>query len=506
MQGPDLPETRQPEDTTFYSLTAVLRRRWWVVFLFLLVPAAALGFSLSQEKEYASSASILFRDVGAASVLASEQPEREAATNIQLLSLDAVDSRVERRLGGRTANKVTIVQEGQSNVLTIRAQDTNPRVAARTANGYALEYVRFRHQAELNNVRARGRFLRSELARIPAIEQSGPEATSLRRQLRRLEFEGSSNPGGARIVSTARPAKSPSSPKPLQNTILGGLVGLFLAGIVALLFERLDPRLKTPEEAEAIFERPILGVVHRSRALSRPVTGRVPTSDFDNFLALRAYLRFLGPNGDLRSVLVTSGTSGDGKTTVAWNLACAAAAPSRRVLLVEADVRAPTLAAALKVKPETGLGDVLAGRAEINDVIRDVAVETAQNGPAPARIVSVLFAGSKIGPAADPLDWERLGASLAEAERDFDLIVIDTAPLVSVPDALPLLAHVDGVIVIGRIGNTPRAALARLKDQLETVDAPTVGVVVNSVGKDAMYGSRYGTSTARASTPADITG
>jgi Mrp family chromosome partitioning ATPase len=272
---------------------------------------------------------------------------------------------------------------------------------------------------------------------------------------------------------------------------VAALVGLFLAGIVALLLERLDPRLKTPKEAEAIFDRPILGIVPKSRGLSRPVTGHVPTRDFDNFLALRAILRHIGPNGALRSVLVTSGAPGDGKTTVAWNLACAAAGPNRRALLIEADVRAPTLAAALKVQPETGLSDVLAGDVDVRQAIRDVAVGgSSRNGPTPARIVSVVFAGSKPG-AADQLDWERLGASLAEAGREFDLIVIDTAPLVSVPDAVPLLPHVGGVIVIGRVESTPRAALARLRDQLDTMAAPTVGLVVNSVGKDAQYGYGY---------------
>jgi succinoglycan biosynthesis transport protein ExoP len=381
---------------------------------------------------------------------------------------------------------VKIVQEGQANLLTIKASDPSPGVAARTANAYAFEYVRFRREAGLSDLRARERFLESELARIPESRLGGARANSIRRELRRLSVD-SPAPGVARIMSTARPATSPSSPKPLRNTVLAGLVGLFLAGIVALLFERLDPRLKTPREAEAIFDRPILGIVHRSRALSRPVTGRLPLHDFDSFLALRAYLRYVGPKRGLRSVLLTSGASGDGKTTVAWNLACAAAAPERRVLLIEADVRAPILASALKLKPETGVGDVLAGRAGLHDVVRDVAVESSQNGRTPARIVSVAFAGSDLARAADPFEWERLGEALA-AERDFDLIVIDTAPLVSVHDAVPLLSHVDGVIVIGRIGNTPRAALARLKDQLETVDAPTVGVVVNAVGKEAQYG------------------
>jgi polysaccharide biosynthesis transport protein len=218
----------------------------------------------------------------------------------------------------------------------------------------------------------------------------------------------------------------------------------------------------------------------------------VVPSDLDDFVALRSYLRYGSRNGDVRSVLITSGAIGDGKTTVAWNLASAAAAPGRRVLLIEADVREPSLAAALRATPERGLSDVLAGSASLEDVVQDVAVKSVDNGGVPARIVSVAFAGRRMTVPADVLDWERLGAAIKESEREYDLIVIDTAPIVSVPDAVPLLAHVRGVIVIGRLGSTPRAALARLKEQLETVDAPTVGVVVNSVGKDAVYGHGYG--------------
>jgi tyrosine-protein kinase Etk/Wzc len=88
----------------------------------------------------------------------------------------------------------------------------------------------------------------------------------------------------------------------------------------------------------------------------------------------------------------------------------------------------------------------------------------------------------------DPLQWERLGSALRDAEREYDLIVIDTAPILVAPDAIPLLSRVGGVIVVGRLGRTPRGALARLKEELDTVGAPTLGAVVNSVTPDPGYG------------------
>ncbi len=104
----------------------------------------------------------------------------------------------------------------------------------------------------------------------------------------------------------------------------------------------------------------------------------------------------------------------------------------------------------------------------------------------------MVFAGAAPNVAANPDAWKRFGTLIESLEATYDLIVIDTPPLVAVPDAVPLLPHVDGVIVIGRLGNTPRAALARLKEQLATVDAQAVGLVVNSVAREEGHGYGYG--------------
>jgi Mrp family chromosome partitioning ATPase len=143
------------------------------------------------------------------------------------------------------------------------------------------------------------------------------------------------------------------------------------------------------------------------------------------------------------------------------------------------------------VAPERGLDDVLARRASIQEVVQEVAVSGSENGKRPARVVDVAFAGADPS-QTDPLEWERFGPVIGELENQYDLIVIDTPPIVSIPDAVPLLPYVGGVIVIGRLGSTPRAALVRLREQLETVDAPTLGAVVNSVGKNSSYSFGYG--------------
>jgi Mrp family chromosome partitioning ATPase len=169
----------------------------------------------------------------------------------------------------------------------------------------------------------------------------------------------------------------------------------------------------------------------------------------------------------------------------------AAAGRDNSVLLVEADLRNPTLARGLGVDPDLNLARVLEGSVALADVTQEVILPSGENGRAPSSIMAVVHAGTVPTRSTDSLQWERLGAALREAERDFDLIVIDTAPILLVPDAIPLLSQVDGVIVVGRLGSTPRVALARLKEQLDTVHARTLGAVVNLVGEDAAYGYEH---------------
>jgi capsular exopolysaccharide synthesis family protein len=479
------------ERPSFRTAWSLVRRRWPVMLPFLLIPLAALAFSLRQEKQYTASASFLFSD---SQNIASGLAEREAATNVELLSLDVIQRRVQQRLagGGGVADDVEVKQQGQANVLVITATDRDPRVAARTANAYADEYIEFRRDIARREILEEQRFVRSEIERLGDSKRDRARARELGDRLRRLEFDEAHERGGTRLVSAATPPGSPSSPKTVRNTVIGGIVALCLAILTAVLFERLDPRVSSAKEVEMTLGRPIVGVVHKSRALARsPARRRPPPTDLDDFLALRAHLRYLKAGDGIRSVLVTSSSPGDGKTTIAWNLAWAATGRDSSVLLVEADLRNPILAHALGAVPEKSLVSFLDGGAEFHEVTQQVALPSSENGRGPSGIVVVAFAGTAPARSTNPLDWERLGAALREAEREFDLVVVDTAPTLVVPDAIPLLLHVDGVVVVGRVGSTPRAALARLREQLDTIGAPIVGAVVNAVSKDAAYDYGY---------------
>jgi Mrp family chromosome partitioning ATPase len=473
----------------FHAAGGLLRRRYRVMLPFLLIPIAALAFSLNQEERYTASASILFSDNDN---IASDDPDREAATNVELLKLDEIKRPVEQQLGDTIAEEVDASQAGTANVLTISATDPSAGRAARTANAYASAYIAFRRTTARRELLAEQQFVRTEIARLGNGARARARERSLEQRLRRLEFDRTREAGGVREVQAATPPGSPSSPKPVRNTVIGAIAALFLALLAALLFERLDPRMLTPREVENTLGRPVLGLIRKSRALARgPVGAKPAPADVDDFLALRAHLRYLESDRDVRSVLVTSSAEGDGKTTVAWNLARVAAGQDSRVLFIEGDLRHPILARALGLDPDLNLARVLDGSAALPEVTQEVALPSTDNGRTAPGIVAVALAGAGPARSTDALAWERLGGAVRQAERQYDLIVIDTAPILLVPDAIPLLGSVGGVVVVGRLRRTPRAALARLKEQLDTVGAPTLGAVVNSVGKDAAYGYSY---------------
>jgi succinoglycan biosynthesis transport protein ExoP len=464
-------------------LLRLLRRRALLVAIpLVIVPAAALAFSLQEEKKYSASASLLFRDSGAGTtVLASTDPEREAATIVRVLQTGVVERRVARKLGGSIPGSVSVISEGDSNLVTVKATATTPRRAARVANTYTEEYIAYRRDSDRREIASERRSIRRELASIGRDRQRRFERGVLRRQLAELAVAGSQS-GAPRQVGSAEPSSSPSSPKPLRNTLIGALVGLVIGLGLAVARDRLDRRIRDPEELQTAFDRPIIGRIPKSRALAKttPGTSGLPRVEADAFHSLRANLVHFAGDHDTQSLVVTSAEPEEGKTTVAWNLACAASGASTKVMLIEGDLRRPTLAGSLGAGDSPGLSDLLAGKSSLGDVVRQVAVPASQDGNGTTRTLDVILAGSSPSNPMDLLNSKRMAELLRTAAASYDLVVIDTPPTSAAADAVPLFTQVGGVIVVGRIAKSTYDSTAELSDLLKRIDAPTLGVVVNS--------------------------
>jgi capsular exopolysaccharide synthesis family protein len=482
------------------ALRVFLRLLWRHKFLIALptivVAAAALVFSLEQERKYTASAALIFRDSGpGAQPLVSAEPEREAATNVRLLQGALVERRVARELGGSIGGTVSVVAEGDSNVIAVKATATDPERAARIANTYAREYTQFRREGARRELREEQREVRRELAALDNIPPGTADELTLQRerfalQRRLVELAGATPRADAiRPVGLARPPSSASSPNTVRNTLLGALVGLIFGLVLAGARDRLDRRIRDPQELESVFERPIIGRIPKSRALAKRRRGAkaLPPAEAEAFHSLRANLRYFGADGRLGSVLVTSAEPREGKTTIAWNLACAASSPGSRVMLIEGDLRRPTLARSLGADDAQGLSEFLEGEASLDEVVREVTVASLDNGSDTPRTVSLIFAGSPATNPLDLLDSERMRELLRTLSETYDLVVIDTPPTTTTADAIPLLSQVGGVIVVGRLAKSGYDSASELSELLTRLQAPTFGVVVNSDQSRSYY-------------------
>ena len=487
------------------SILGTLRRHVAVILACLiLVPATAAAISLLQTKQYSASAALLFRDpqldqklFGSSFLDQSRDPAREAATNAELVSQQSVAARTAQRVGGVLTPKqigevVEASPEGQSDLVSVTATQPDPRFAARLANTYANEYIAIRREADRAKIGEAQQLVQRQLRALPADARSGPDGQSLRDRGEQLQILASLQTGNAEVAQEAVPPPDPSSPKTVRNVVLGLALGLALGVGLALLFERLDRRLRAPKEVEDIFERPVLAVVPETPELSEEEQAGPASLSFQEaeaFRMLRANLRYFNVDREIKSVLVTSASPGDGKSTVAWHLAAAAAAAGDKVLLIEADLRDPDLSTQHGLTSSQGLSTVLAGQANPDELLHQVPVASPRRG-GEVPTMHVLTAGPLPPNPTDLMESEAMRSIVRDAEAD--LVVVDTPPTSIVSDAIPLLSEVSGVIVVVRLEKNTRESTTHLRDQLKNLGARTLGIVVNGMSRQSgLYGYGY---------------
>ena len=509
MPSDDAVPSRGSDDLAVRDLLRVLRRRFLVIVgVAALVSTAALTAALQADKQYTATAKLLFRDPGfdqrlfGSSILApSQDPDREAATNVRLVSLETVSDRAASKLGrpeltpARIISKVAVTSEGRSNVVAVKATDPDPAFAAKLANAVAEQYIAFRRAADRSKITGALRLVKRQLDVLTPRQRAGADGRSVKQRVDQLQILASLQTGNAELVQPARVPNGPSSPRPLRNTFIALLVGLALGIAIAIAQDRLDRRLRHGSDAEAILERPILGTIPESRSLRGPGQRGLQLAgpEAEAFRTLRTNLHFFGVDQQVKSILVTSSTPGDGKSTIAKYMASTAAASGGRTVLLEADLRRPTLRRSIPELHGKGLTDVLAGDVEILDVVQHVSLSDG-TAPQGVRALDIIVSGPIPPNPTDLLESDRMRDVLSELEAEYDLVIVDSTPLAVVPDGVPLAKLTSGVVIVIREGKSTSTAAWALRKQMDNLDIHPMGVIVNGAArrKEGGYYGYYG--------------
>lgn len=448
---------------TFVQYLRILRKHWFTVLaLTLLATLGAAAFTRQQQPVYAATTQ-LFVSVGGSQTDISELQQGSTFTQQRVKSYaDVVTSPVVAQgvidkldlpySASELAKRVTVTNPLDTVLLDITVNDSNPRRAADIANAVASEFPKLVAQLE-----------------TPAGRVISPVKVSVTQQ--------------------AGVPEAPVSPRLPLNLALGLLVGLGLGIAAAVLRDQMNTTVGDVAEIEKATGSVPLGVVPFDKSTDKQPLVRDDefTGRAEAFRTLRTNLQFADVDNPPRRLVVTSALPSEGKSTTACNLALTLALSGARVILVDGDLRKPSVGHYLGIDSAAGLTNVLAGQHELADVVVGFQRDT----------LAVLPSGPTPPNPSELLGSQHMAALLDTLAAEYDVVVIDAAPLLPVTDAAVLSALADGAVLVVRHGRTRREEMERALQALAAVNAKLLGTVMNGVprrrrGRDGYDGYGYG--------------
>jgi exopolysaccharide transport family protein len=389
-----------------------------------------------------------------------------AQLNSQIKEVDAQIQNEMRKVAARLRGDYLAAVQRES---MLRSALEQQKQQANKLNESAIEYSLLKRDVDANRTLSEGL--------LEKLKEAGVTAG-----LRSNNF---------RIVDVARVPTSPSGPNILRNIAFALALGLSTGIGLAFLLESMDNTVRTPEQAQTISLLPSLGMIPLGSRSTREMRGSAklalasskeavelvtksrPRSQMaESYRALRTSLLLTFPGGPPKVILITSALPEEGKTTTSVNSAIVLAQKGTRVLLIDADLRRPSIHKTLGMGPTLGLSNVLTGTANLQQAI------------IPSTILPDLFllpAGTPPPNPAELLASTKMKNVLEELRKHYDHIVIDSPPTLSVTDAVVMSTAADAVVLVIRSGHTTKPALRRARDILLQVNARVCGVLVNAV-------------------------
>ncbi|HLM22063.1 MAG TPA: polysaccharide biosynthesis tyrosine autokinase [Propionibacteriaceae bacterium] len=440
----------------------ILRRRWLSIAIVALTALALASLAtLALPKKYTAETRIFFAVAGE-SVSELEQgssfAEKQMASYVEVATSPLVLGPVVERLALPTTvtkleKSVEATVPPDTVILEIAATDRDPQRAAAIANAVG---------AELGNV----------AGNLSPSREDGSEAVR------------------ATTLAVAQVPTTASSPNILRNLGAGLIFGLVLGIGIAVLRELLDTKLRREQDVRAITDSPILGVVAFDQKVPRhPVIMRDEplAAPSEAVRRLRTNLQFIDVTNRPRSIVISSSIPGEGKSTIAMNLAVSMADTGARVILVDADLRRPSMREYFGIEDSVGLTTVLIGRADVEDVVQPLGTTT----------LDLLPVGQIPPNPSEVLGSPAMAGLLDRLTESYDTVLLDSPPLLPVTDAAVLTKLAGGALVVVGADRIHRPQLQEALASLETAGAHVLGIVINKIDRrevgtySAYYGGGY---------------
>lgn len=459
---------------TILEFFRTTRANLWLLIIGIIVGAAAgFGYASLQPKVYAASSSgyVTVGESGTVDVLSGSTAAKERARSYAaIVSSEAVAQKIKQNTPelslstGQIRSSLTATAGDNAALITVSAQASSPKNAQLLANSA----------------------LQATADYIKEIEQNPGNAQALVNGDSNAAATPPANSNTVRVIPLNNASVNPPlvSPNYQQNTLIGAVIGLVVVYTAIFLRRALDQRIRTRDDATKATGASILGVLPVSEDLNEE---NIVNGDTDDHIAqesirqLRTNLRFVNVDTPPRSFIVTSAVPGEGKSTVSLSLARSLADAGSPVILIDADLRRPTVAKKLKLDAKVGLTQVLAGQVEIANAVHQLGDSN----------LFVLPAGRIPPNPSELLGSDKMRQLIKELSEEF-IVVVDVPPLLPVTDASLLSHSVDGVILVGSIGRSHREQMAEASSILKKVNANLFGLVLNRAPRKGLGNSYYG--------------
>jgi len=468
----------EPIDVRRY-VNALRRSRVLIAAIVIGLTTLVLLLSLALPKTYTAQATILFEE--SPSVTTTIDVQRQLATIQKLLMTRDVLALSARRLQTSVASlqpKVQATVDPNANIVSISASASSPKAAAATANAVAAAFLARQRAVELSTLQTSKTRLQNAILRLAGTPGAKAEIALLRERLSELSVTAATAGNELQLADAARPPTKPTSPRPVRNAAFAFVAALFIAVLVALGRERIAPRVGERRDLERLSGVPIVTEIPDA---GRSAAGAA--AERDAFDTLAAVVAAQLPPQRQKVLLVTSAFADKGKGRVTAGLSRALAQSGETALVVDADLRRPSLEQLFGMERAPGLAEILAA-ARHGDAETAAGMIVEPPASASSRrtgILAVLGAGEAASPAlVSPDALTVLFGELRESA--FTFVVIHAPPLLEPEGCRAWAQHADALLVVSRLEKSSPNELVELRNQLEQVDTTVLGHVVLGSG------------------------